>query len=149
MMDTFKSIDQYFAGIQYDAESPYAQRVEELKKEQCQYQVDEKLEIMQMILAEDQTRIQKTESVLEEKQKLVSEKEKQYTLIHATNQLFDTYEAFRQEAELLREKKGEMEQKAERVRRQKTAVYEIKPFADAMQEAKAVSGVIVMVPASK
>ena len=137
MMDTFKSIDQYFAGIQYDAESPYAQRVEELKKEQCQYQVDEKLEIMQRILAEDQTRIQKTESVLEEKQKLVSEKEKQYTLIHATNQLFDTYEAFRQEAELLREKKGEMEQKAERVRRQKTAVYEIKPFADAMQEAKA------------
>ena len=132
MLDTLKSIEQYFAGIQYDMDSEYAAEIEGLKG--TQYQIDEKVTVFEKIIEGDAEKISQKEIELEEKRKNAAEKEKDYTLIHATNQLFHTYETLEQQKNSLEEQKEAMLQTEALVQKQKKAVYEVLPLKEALEE---------------
>ncbi len=134
VMDTLKSIDQYFAGIQYEAGSAFAKEIETLKE--AQYQIEEKIQVSLKVVEEDAACIAEKQSELEEKQKIAAEKEKQHTLIHATNQLFERYEDLEAQRVKLEEQSEEMSAKEQFVAKQKQAVFEVKPVLDAFAEAK-------------
>lgn len=85
MMDTLKSIDQYFAGIQYEETSQYAEKIKELKG--TQYQIEEKAGVLEKIITEDAEHICEKQTELKMCQEKAAAKEKQYTLVHAANQL--------------------------------------------------------------
>ena len=126
MLDTLKSIEQYFAGIQYEVGSEHAAEIEALKG--TQYQIDEKVTVFEKIIADDAENISQKEIELEEKHQVAAEKEKEYTLIHATNQLFQTYEALERQKIDLEEQKETMLQMEALVLKQKKAVDEILPL---------------------
>lgn len=135
MAELFRSVEQYFEGVQCDSESPLLAKIEQLKKEnnsgRVQYQVEEKRSLLEGLLAEDDVRIEKQEQILSEAQRQMEEKVKWYTLIHATNELFRKYDAILEEQKRLEEKKKDMKQCQKILEWQKKAVYEVKPFYDA------------------
>lgn len=128
MLDTIKSINQYFSGIQCDED------VEALKA--SQYQVDEKVAMFEKVIGLDAEEISRKEIELVEKQKISAEAEKNYTLIQTTNQLFQTYEALEAQKRELDEQKASVEAKGILVKKQKLAVYELQPLAASLAEAK-------------
>ena len=128
MLDTIKSINQYFSGIQCDED------VEALKA--SQYQVDEKVAMFEKVIGLDAEEISRKEIELVEKQKISAEAEKNYTLIQTTNQLFQTYEALEAQKRGLDEQKASVEAKGILVKKQKLAVYELQLLAVSLAEAK-------------
>ena len=133
MLDTLKSIEQYFTGIQYDDGSEWSVEIESLKG--TQYQIDEKVAVFDKIIQGDFEMISQKEIELDEKRKVAAEKEKDYTLIHATNQLFQTFETLEQQKNSLEAQRETMLQKEVLVQKQKKAVYEVLPLKEAMEEA--------------
>ena len=134
VMDTLKSIEQYFSGLQYDDGSDIETEIEVLKG--SQYQVDEKIDLFERVIAIDTEQISLKQVELEEKAKVAAEKEKIYTLVHATNQLFQTYENLEIQKKQLEEQKEEILEKESLLQKQKIAVYEIWPLMEALPEVK-------------
>ena len=87
MQDTLKSIDQYFSGIQYDADSEEAVTVQNLMG--TQYQLEEKVRAFEEIISKDSKQIEAYKKEVAEKSEIAANKEKQFTLLHAANQLID------------------------------------------------------------
>ncbi len=135
MADLFRSVEQYFEGVQCDTESQALSRIEALKRGsnsgRVQYQTEEKCTVLATILAEEEARIERQEQVLKEAQQQMEEKVKRYTLIQAVNGLFQKYDAIVAEGARLHAKKEEMEQCQQNLHCQKKAVYEVKPAYDA------------------
>lgn len=140
MADIFRSIDQYYDGIQYDESSEHFFAIEEQKnlinEERSQYQIEKKTSLLECIIVEDDEKIVRQEEELLEKQKHAEEKTKAYTLIHATNELFEKYDVIAAEKKRLDEKKEEMQACKERIGKQKQAVYEVNPFFEAYENEK-------------
>lgn len=126
MQDTLKSIDQYFAGIQYDKESELAEKVGGLLG--AQYQLDEKVAVFEEAIALDGKQIEIWKAELEKKHAAAVEREKNFTLIKATNELFVKYDKAKLEQELLEAKKEEICAEEMLLSKQKSAVYEVYPF---------------------
>lgn len=134
MQDTLKSIDQYFAGIQYENGSEYTKEIDRLKE--TQYQLDEKVDVFEKVLVEDEKQIQLWEQEVLKRQEVAAEKEKIFTLIQATNKAFQTYEKIQIEKEGLELQKPKILEAEEKLQKQKTAVYEIQPKREAYLEAE-------------
>lgn len=138
MADIFRSIDQYFDGIQYDGESVHKSDIEAQKKithsEKTQYKIENKTNLLEAVIAEDRERISGQENDLIDKQKIAEEKAKAYTLIHSTNELFKKYDGILAEKDALVKKDPLMKQLEHDVEKQKKAVYEVKPFFDGLKE---------------
>jgi len=134
MQDTLKSIDQYFTGIQCEEDSEFADEVKRLKD--AQYQLEEKVAVFEKVIAEDELRIQEQEKELELKHEIATEKEKKYTLIHATNALFLKYEALKSEKERLEALKEQIAEDEQILQKQKKVLYEVKPCREAYFEVK-------------
>lgn len=135
MANIFRSIDQYFEGIQYAEDSKQVSAIEEQKKmlhsDQTQYQIEHKTKILEEIIEEDAARIELQAAEVEKKQKESAEKAKVYTLIHSTNELFAKYDKIIAEKEKLNGQKEEMAKSIVTLEKQKKAVYEVKPTYDA------------------
>lgn len=135
MAEIYRSIDQYFEGIQYDTSSRYETAIEEQKKmiqsERSKYQIDDKIGLLAGIIEEDDERIELQEKELEEKRAAAEEKSKKYTLIQSTNELFKKYDAAVAEKQKLDSQKEEMEKEVLLLEQKKKAVYEVKPVYDA------------------
>ena len=140
MKNIFRSIDQYFDGIQYDEQSRYAKEIIHQKQlmqtDREQYQVDRKVELLNQMIAEDTEKIEAQEAYVIQKQKEAAEKLKAYTLIHANNELFRKYQLIESEKEQLESKKEEMDEKKNLLLKQKKAVYEVKTLYDAYELTK-------------
>lgn len=134
VQDTLKSIEQYFAGIQIESDSEFNDEVNLLKG--SQYQLEEKTAVFYNVILEDEQRIQKLEKKLEMKHELAVEKEKKFTLIHATNALFHKYEELKLEKERLESVKEQIAEEEQLLQKEKKALYEVKPSRDAYLEAK-------------
>ena len=137
MADIYKSIGLYFENIECGENSKYIEELTEQKKQLRsdgkQYQLDNKIELLQMIIAEDAEVIEVLQSDYKQKQQELAEKTKEYTLIHANNELFKKYDTAVKEYEELEQKKEQIELKNQMVQKQKKAVYEVKPFYDSYQ----------------
>ncbi len=134
MADIFKSIDQYFDGLQLDEKSVYREEAFEQKKllhtERSQYHIDHKIELLEKLVTEDAEKISEQEADVKQKQQEAAEALEKYTLIHAVNEAFQKYDRFLEERNALYEKQGEMCQKESLLSKQKKAVYEVKPAYD-------------------
>lgn len=134
MADIFRSIDQYFDGIQYAEDSKLAPAIEEQKMvmhtDRTQYHVERKMKILEEVMEEDAEQIKLQEKETQEKQKDAQEKAKTYTLIHSTNELFAKYDKILAEREKLDAQKDENAQYIATLEKQKKAVYEVKPLYD-------------------
>lgn len=134
MQDTLKSIDQYFAGIQYEEDSEVSECVNRLKG--TQYQLEEKINVYESVILEDETRILKQEKELDEKHRLSVAKERELTLIQVNNTLFYKYEELKKEKERLEAEKDQMVKEEQLLQKQSKAVYEVKPCRERYLEAK-------------
>ncbi len=134
MADIFKSIDQYFDGLQLAEDSIYSEEVQAQKKilhtERSQYHIDHKIELLEKLVAEDKDRIAKQEIVATQRQEEAANAQKKYTLIHEANEAFQKYDRCLEEKNALHEKQDEMCQKELLLSKQKKAVYEVKPVWD-------------------
>lgn len=134
MADLLRSIDQYFDGIQYDESSRYVAAIEEQKKlihsDRSRYKMDDKIRVLEDIIAEDNAKIDLQEKEFTAKKKEAEEKAKAYTLIHSTNELFEKYDRIIEEKAKLDAKREEMDGKYKLLEKQKKAVYEVKPVYD-------------------
>lgn len=122
MADVLKSMQQYFEGVQSE---------EEILSDGSQYQMEKKIQILENLIEVDREKIVQQEAEMAQRQKEMDEAVKQYTLIHATNELFQKYDQIVSEKKKLDEKQDDMQEKAVFLERQKKAVYEVKPFFDA------------------
>ncbi len=134
MQETLKSIDQYFAGIQYEEDSEAASEVSRLKN--TQYQLEEKIAVFESVISEDEKRIQEQEKDLKEKQIIAADREKNYTLVQATNALFDKYEKIKSEKEVLEAARNQIVKEEQLLQKQSKAIYEVKPCRERYLEIK-------------
>lgn len=135
MADIFRSINQYFDGIQYAEDSKFVSAIEEQKKmlhtDRTQYQIEHKTQILEEVIGEDAERIEVQAAEVQKKQEDAQEKAKTYTLIHSTNELFVKYDKILAEKEKLDAQKEETAQLIMTLEKQKKAVYEVSPLYDA------------------
>lgn len=140
MADLYKSIDQFFAEIQYEESSAYGEAISQEKKngygDKNHYRIDQKTGLLEKVLLEEKESIAQQQDRLAQLQKDTQEKERKYTLIHADNLLFQRYDEITKEKALLDARKREMKEAEQVLQQQKRAVYEVKPFFDGFQEAK-------------
>ena len=131
MRDIHKSIDVHFESVQCGENSIYAEKIlEEKKSDEKQYQIEKKVELLQMVIAEDTELIEKQTTDWQKKQQEVELTTKEYTLIHSNNELFKKYDTALKEYEELLKKKETIETKEKLLQNQKKAVYEVKPLYD-------------------
>lgn len=132
MADIFRSVDQYFEGIQIDEASSYREEWSEQKKllhsERSQYQIEQKILVLNHITAEDEKKIKDQEKDVAQRQKIADESIREYTLACAVNELFRKYDKIVEEKKQLDAKRAEMEQSEKLLEKQKKAVYEIYPL---------------------
>lgn len=132
--DIYRSIDQYFDGIQYDKESSWAKELDMQKKaarsEKSQYKLEKRMEVVKELILEQENGIREALVEYEKKQEVAEQKANEYTLVHVTNQLFDKLDTLRKEREQLEKIREFFVEKEERNKKQKSAVYDVKPFYD-------------------
>lgn len=135
MANIYRSVDQYFDSVECEESSIYAAEIGEQKKlsgsERSQYQIEKRVQLLEKLIEEDKTAEKTQEQIFVEKEKLAEEKTKEFTLIQATNILFDKYEAARSEKEKLEGQRMTMDKLASALIQSKKAVYEVKPSFDA------------------
>lgn len=138
MYNLYRSIDQYFDGIQYDDSSSCIWQITDQKKlnqsDKQQYQIEPKIQILKNLLDEDDEKIDQQGMNLKKCQEVAREKAEAYTLIHTNNELFKAYDKIVEEKRLLEAQKEEMDQRMALAEKQKKAVYEVKAFYDAYLE---------------
>lgn len=140
MADLYKSIDQFFAEIQYEESSAYGEAISQEKKNgygnKNHYLIDNKIELLEKVLQEEEESIALKQDRLVHLQRDAQEKERKYTLIHADNLLFQRYDEIIAEKARLDARREVMEETERMLQLQKKAVYEVKPFFDGYQESK-------------
>ena len=132
MTDIFKSIDQYFEGIQIDENSMYREEWSEQKKalhtERSQYQIDQKITFLKNLIEEEKEKIELQEKDAIQRQKMADEAMREYTLACTVNELFRKYDKILDEKKKLDAKRAEMENAEKLLEKQRKAVYEVNPF---------------------
>lgn len=134
VQDTLKSIDQYFSGIQYEKDSILEKEIETLKG--TQYKLEEKVAVLEKAIEEDEQRIQRKDAEYKEKQGIAAEKEKAFTLICTTNELFQKYEKCQTEKQNLDNERESKRKEEELLNKQKTVLYDVNPLREAYVEIK-------------
>lgn len=132
--ELLRSVDQYFDGIEYEESSAYAQAIQEEKKHlyaDSHYQLEDKTNLLNSLIAEDTEKIGEKELQLQELSAKAEKKLRAYTLIQSANALFLKYDQFKAEKERLDAGKEALQKQILLVERQKKAVYEVKPVYDA------------------
>ncbi len=129
--DIYKSIDQYFEGVQWDETSSHREEIAELYKilhtGSSKYHMEQKIRVLEKLIAEEEEQI----TLLEEERLLKERQEreavKKYTLAQEANAAFQTYDRVKAEKKRLEEKEELMRRRELLLEKQRRAVYEVKP----------------------
>lgn len=129
--EIYRSMEQFFQGLQYEKNSPFSEKIEEEKKTakggEIQYQVDQKLQIVEALLKETQEKIQEQRKEAEKKRKIAEENTKIYHEVQQTNELFVKYETIKKKEEELDLRKNLIDEKRNQLDWERRAVYEVQP----------------------
>lgn len=138
LKEIYRSIRQFFDSIKYSEDSFFVEEIQAVKKAQNSentiYQIEERKELLEKVIEEDNTKIVIEKSELEFKQKVASEKERRYNLAHSTNELFENYDRILIECQRLKEKKKEIEELKVCTEKQRKAIYSVYPAYEAYKE---------------
>ncbi len=137
LADLYKSLDQYFDGIQWTEDSPFAEVIGEqmaLSKEgRGKYQIAQRLELLKQMVESDQAEADTCETELAAKRAAAEAAAKKLALIQADLALFEKYDRLLEEKAGLDEEADTMSALAETVALEKKALYDVKPVYDGLQ----------------
>lgn len=137
LADLHKSLDQYFDGIQWTEDSPYAEAISEqmaLSKDgRGKYQIEQRMELLKQVTEADVAEAAACETVLQEKRAAAEDAAKKLALIHADLALFEKYDKLISEKTALGTKKEEMAALEQKAALEKRALYDVKPVYDRLQ----------------
>ena len=135
MQNIFRSIDQYFDGIQYTDDSALISRIIEQKKmintDRTQYQTDTKTLLLQELIQEEEETAGKLAEEKEKLAHLAAEKAAFLIRVQQINKLFQRYDALMEEKAKLDGDRESIEAMKARCVKGRNALYEIKPDYDA------------------
>lgn len=137
LADLYKSLDQYFDGVAWTEESPYAEAIEAqlaLSKDgRGKYQIDQRLELLGQIVDADGKAAAACESVVAEKRTEAEAAAKKLALIHADLALFEKHDKLTAEKAALDEEAETMTALEQKLALEKKALYDVKPVYDGLQ----------------
>ncbi len=136
LADLYKSLDQYFDGVAWTEDSPYADAIAEqlaLSKEgHGKYQIQQRLELLQQVVEADEVETASCEAALAQKRAAVEGTAKTLALIHADLALFEKHDRLCAEKAQLDEQTADMAVLEQKIDLEKKALYDVKPVYDRM-----------------
>lgn len=136
LADLYKSLDQYFDGVAWTEDSPYADAIEDqlaLSKDgRGKYQIQQRLELLQQVVEADEAETASCETVLAQKRAAAEDAAKKLALIHADLALFDKFDRLTSEKAQLDGQAADMAALEQNVALEKKALYDVKPVYDRM-----------------
>ncbi|MBR4019854.1 MAG: SMC family ATPase, partial [Firmicutes bacterium] len=137
LADLYKSLDQYFDGVQWTEDGPFADAVGEqlaLSKDgRGRYQIAQRLELLRQIVEADETERADCEKVLAVKRGAADAAAKSLALMQADLALFEKYDRLTAEKAQLDTQAEDMAALEEKVSLAKKALYDVKPVWDHLQ----------------
>ena len=131
LQETYRSVDQYFDGLQYEEDSPLKEKIKEEQKTESgkdRFRMNEKMQILDEVLQEDEEKIKKQKEEFESKKIIAEDRKTSYNLVHSVNEAFHKYDNAKKESTLLEGKKALYNEKAEALEKQKKVYFDILPF---------------------
>ena len=140
LADLYKSLDQYFDGVQWNSDSPFADELELQKKFSAEgrgkYQIEQRLKLLEQVVEADEVEALTCEKTLAEKSEAADGAAKKLALIQGDLALFANYDKLMEEKGFLDSQTDEMVALEEQVAFEKKALYDVKPIFDSLQEAE-------------
>ncbi|MBR3755862.1 MAG: SMC family ATPase [Firmicutes bacterium] len=137
LADLYKSLDQYFDGVIWTEEGPYAEAIGEqlaLSRDgRGKYQIEQRLELLRQVTEADEAEAASCETVLAAKRGEAEAAAKKLALIHADLALFEKYDRLTAEKAELDGQACAMTALEQKVMMEKKALYDVKPVYDGLQ----------------
>lgn len=133
LQEIYRSVDQYFDGLQYDEDSFLKDRIKEEQKAQSgkdRFRMNDKMQILDALLQEDEGKIKDLQEELKSKKKIAEDRKTSYDLARSVNESFRKFDEAKKESTLLEEKKPLYNEKAKVLEKQKKVYFDILPFYD-------------------
>ena len=128
LQETYRSIGQYFDGVEYAEDSFLLDQVTALKSDNSEvFNLDQRKDILARLISEDDTKITIEESEYNFKQNVAEKKAQKFNLVHETNELFKKYDLIQQKFNDLKSEKEHIEALKELVEKQKKSLYSVYP----------------------
>ncbi|MBR3786666.1 MAG: SMC family ATPase [Firmicutes bacterium] len=141
LADLYKSLDQYFDGIRWTDESPFAEAISQqltLSKEgRGKYQIEQRLALLEQMTEADEAEAADCETNLTAKRAAADAAAKDLALIHADLALFEKYDRLAAEKAQLDGQAETMTALEQNVSLEKKALYDVKPVYDGLQAEEA------------
>lgn len=138
LSDCYKSITQYFDGVVFAEDSQYADAIRDMQaagdKTKNDYQVDEKTQVLEKLLQEDEARKDEAIKQVSDRQSILEKVTQDYNLATSVKAAFDRLEQLLAEQAELHAKQDDMKAQSEKVVLWKKAVYTVGPAYDALQK---------------
>lgn len=137
MNQTQSSVVQYFGEVKADPESGLLKELEELKEKTGQrksvWNLEELLNLLEQILAEDEEMLRTADLKLKEEEKILEEKTKALATAKSNNAILKKLKELETQRQELEAKKDEMSGLKSTLQKRKAATYTIKPVYDTLQ----------------
>lgn len=128
LQETYRSISQYFDGVEYAEDSFLLDQVKFLKADNNSvFNLDQRKDILKQLIAEDETKITIEESEYNFKKNVAEKKARKYNLVHETNELFQKHDLILQKFNELKDEENHIEALRKLVEQQKKALYNVYP----------------------
>ena len=135
----YRSIEQYFKGIEYDVNSPYADTADKLKSlsngSKPVYNTDDKIEVLGHLIEEDCKKSEELKEILDTAIKNRAEAEERFTRGDTLYNNFKAYEGYLGKREELEKQKEEFVRLDQLLKKQREALYKVKPSYDSYASA--------------
>ena len=137
LADLYKSLDQYFDGIQWIKDGPFAEEIAAqlaLSKDgHGKYQIEQRLELLRQIVEAEEVEAASWEEILASKREGAEAAAKKLALIQADLTLFEKYDRLTTEKAALDQQSGAMNMLAQKATFEKKALYDVKPVYDRLE----------------
>ena len=134
VMEIYRAIDVHFGGVEYEANSEYADKVDLIKEEgkgkEPSLNVEPKYDVLRGLIKEDKCKETELKALLKETENIKAAVDKEYTLGDTLAKSFREYDGHIKTKQLLDEKKEGFDLKEKTIARQKKALYNVKPSFD-------------------
>lgn len=131
LQETYRSVDQYFDGLQYEDDSLLKDKIKEEQKAESgkdRFRMNEKMQILDKLLQEDKEKAEKLKEDFESKKIVAEDRKTTYNLVHSVNEAFHKHDNAKKEFTLLEGKRPLYNEKADVLEKQKKVYFDIRPF---------------------
>ena len=131
LQETYRSVDQYFDGLQYEDDSLLKEKIKEEQKAESgkdRFRMNEKMQILDKLLQEDKEKAEKLKEEFESKKIIAEDRKTTYNLVHSVNEAFHKHDNAKKEFTLLEGKRPLYDEKTEVLEKQKKVFFDILPF---------------------